>query len=216
MVISKQGIVATNQTLASEAARRRWRAEARRRCRDRRECCDGRGRADEQRHGRRSVRHRLGCQERHADGNQCQRLGAEGLDHRAAQTEGDHQNAAVRHRFGHGAWIVYGWAKLGPALRAAALGRSVPAGDLFASNGFPVTELVTDTGRAREETGRDPTRRASTFRMAPRQLSGRCSAIRSLRYALELVAKEGESAFYRWRHRPRKTCCGTSESSPAA
>ena len=202
MVITQQGIAATSQTLASQAAAQilaRGRIGGRRGHRGQRGA--GRGRADDERHGRRPVRHLLGREDRQAHRAECiraraaQALSPEFLAKQGIKAMPD---AGIHTVTVPGA--VDGWAKMHQRFG------KLPWKDLFqsaiayAEQGFPVTG--SDPGslgrrRLHDAASRSRKPRASFCRAASAPQVGDLFRNPDMARALRMIAEKGPRAFYK-------------------
>ena len=201
MVIAQQGIAATSQTLASQAARADS-GEGRLGggCGHRRQRRARRGRADEDRPRRRSVRPVLGSEHRQAHRAERLRTGAQGslagvprasrASRRCRATGFTASPCRARWMAGRKMHQRYGklpWKDLFQAAIA------------YAEQGFPVTEAIQESWAASSGAhSKNIRNRCACFCPAARSRRvATCSGIRISGTRLRLIAEQGPAAFYK-------------------
>ena len=114
------------------------------RCRDCGKCCARAGGADQERNGRRSVRHRVRGEDRQALRPQFERLGTAGTNTgEFLRSQGRENDAAERDLVRHGARARWPAGMLCTSASGGRNGRTCSRlRSFYASEGFPVTELI--------------------------------------------------------------------------
>ena len=200
MVITRRGIAATSQTLASQAAAQVLaRGGTAMDAAIAANAALARGRADDERHGRRSVRDLSRRAVGQTHGHQRQRSRAEGSVDGRLEEGWTLQHAAGWNPLGDRAGMRGRVGETAPAFRQAGVEQPVSAGDLLCSRRLPGYRVDSRNvvGKPRQADRRRQARRRFFCATIGRRGWARCSAIQGLAKALELVARDGARAFYR-------------------